>query len=169
MLDDYERLVRSEFVYNGGKLAEAQEKAAKDVTSIYRVSEVNGSPEIMKWAPQLPTDILRKDIDETVLDAGYPAGTKAALSPSSETDPSMGLRWDLVAVNEDGLLLDRVRDPRTGYPIRYQIPGADAYDRAEEKVKADKLAEAQQIRENEQTVEQATDQLFSNPNPRMLQ
>jgi hypothetical protein len=81
----------------------------------------------------------------------------------------MGLRWDLVAVNEDGLLLDRVRDPRTGYPIRYQIPGADAYDRAEEKVKADKLAEAQQIRENEQTVEQATDQLFSNPNPRMLQ
>lgn len=169
MLDDYERLVRSEFVYNGGKLAEAQEKAANDVTSIYRVSDVNGSPEIMKWAPQLPTDILRKDIDETVIDAGYPAGTKAALSPSSETDPSMGLVWDLVAVDENGRLLDRIRDPRTGYPIRWRVPGADAYDRAEEKVRADKRAEAQQIRENEQIVEQATDQLFSNPNPRMLQ
>jgi hypothetical protein len=170
MMADFDNAVKLEFMRNGGELEAAQSKAAEDILGKYRKTDVNGKDELMAWAPQLPTSILHADIAATVKDAGYDVDKlRVRLEPTDETDSSMGLRWGLIGIDEDGMSLGWLLDKKTGKPIRYQLPGADAYDKALEQVKADKLAEAQRIRENEQTVKQATDQLFSNPNPRMLQ
>ena len=170
MKDEFEAAVKNEFMRNDGDLPAAQKKAAEDILSMYRQTDVNGNPEYMKWAPQIKTDILRADISMSVKEAGYDLPPdRVKLVPSDETDSTVGARWGLVGIDEDGLSLGYLLDKKTGKPLRYSLPGMDAYDKAEEQVKADKLAEAQRIRDNEAIVKQATDQLLSAPNPRMLQ
>lgn len=164
MKDAFETATSREFMVNGGDLEAAQKKAAEDVLSKYRQTDVNGKPEYMEWAPQIKTDILRADITAELKAAGFDLPPdRVKLVPSDETDSTLGARWGLVGIDEDGLSLGYLLDKKTGKPLRYQLPGKDAYDKAEERVREEKRIEAQRKWEKDNAKEAAVQEFNALP------
>lgn len=72
--DEYSRLVRTFYMLNDGDLAAARKQAGQALLSSgYGYSQVNGKPEVLKYAPEvtrpwLPVQAIREDIAKTMRD-----------------------------------------------------------------------------------------------------
>jgi hypothetical protein len=123
MQDEYSAQVRRYFDLTNGDIGRARELAWKDIRGTYGISTVNGSPQVMKWAPELvypgiDPAVIRSDVDAVGKSLGITA--PLSITPDRVTGDTQGLRWKLTYVNEDGdteVVLDERNRPRY-----YEIP-----------------------------------------------
>jgi hypothetical protein len=144
MQDEFGSLVRQYFDYTNGDISRARDLAWKDLRGTYGYSEVNGEPEILKYAPELTfpgidVKVIRSDIEDSAKAAGVT--TPVRLTPSRITGDTHGLLWNLSTVDKDGatevLLDDRNR------PLQYAIPtDTQTYLAAQEAAKAKAVGDA---------------------------
>jgi hypothetical protein len=118
MAAEFADLTKQYFYHTNGNLDQARKLALNDLKGTWGVSQVNGTRELMKYAPErmfpnLSVDDIRKDIATE----GYGA---SRLVESPETGSSGGKIWSLAEKDQFGAW-DVVRDER-GMPLRYQLP-----------------------------------------------
>jgi hypothetical protein len=144
MRDEYERSVRAYYDRTNGDINKARELAWKDIRGVYGYSEVNGEPEVMKYAPELifpgiDVKVIQADLAESAKAAGIQ--TPVRLTPAPATGDTNGVLWQLTTTDEDGfeeVVLDEKNRPRV-----YAIPTqTDEYVRAQEDAKKKAVADA---------------------------
>ena len=119
MAAEFSELTKQYFYHTDGNLKQAQQLAINDLKATWGVSEVNGSRELMKYAPERMFPYLSKDdIRSDMAASGYGA---ARLVEGPETGSSGGRVWSLAQKDEFGAW-DVVRNDK-GMPVRYQLPG----------------------------------------------
>lgn len=137
MRDEFSALVRTYFDATNGDIKRARELAWKDIRGVYGYSMVNGTPEILKYAPELiysglDAGVIRADIDAVAKASGVETPVK--LTPSRMTGDTRGLLWQLQTTDADGneeVLLDE-----KNRPLIYAIPTDTArYVEAQEALK----------------------------------
>jgi hypothetical protein len=91
MQAEYDQLVRQFYDYNNGDLAAARKMAGDSVRAMYGRSTVNGTPEILKYAPEkmfgLPPEVVREDLERSLREAvgmTYPPSQTTVLEPEQE-------------------------------------------------------------------------------------
>lgn len=119
---EFDDLTHQYFNHTGGNLAQAQQLAIHDLKGTWGVSQVNGSRELMKYAPErmfpgLTGDMVRDDLKTS----GH---GDAHLTETPETGTSGGKVWNLSEKDQFGAF-DVVRD-KNGMPLRYQVPEVKA-------------------------------------------
>lgn len=133
MSAEYAHLVQSYFYHTNGNVEAAKKLAIQDLKSTWGVSDVNGSRELVKYAPErmvpgLTSDMVRKDIADTVKDEKFPQPKDAPYDPKTvklvedptATAASQGRVWNLTAPDKFGAA-DVLRD-KSGMPLRYALP-----------------------------------------------
>jgi hypothetical protein len=110
---EYEGLVQ-EFFTKTGKMDQAQDLAFKQIQRTWHLTNVNGSPEFMKWGPTAEeTPIVRAGISQTISALGLkddPSTIK--LTPFGGTSLTQGRLWNLQRA--DGTTVrDSKNDPVT--------------------------------------------------------
>lgn len=146
---DFEQQARVYFETTGDA-GVARNLAWQDVKRIYGVSNVNGKPQLLPYAPEamfpgLPVDLVRSDIARAITDqaAGVRVvGSDGALSdavprpeavrlvPFEQTARTEGRVWYLGFTDEYGAP-DVLRD-KAGVPLAYELPVTkDAFEAAE--------------------------------------
>lgn len=116
--------VQRYYPYTGGDVEQARELAWRDVKSKWAYSTVNGSPQLLPYAPevmfpQIPVEVIQKDLKE--------AGSKIGLGvdnpllvPSSETAETGGRVWNIGRIDEFGSL--DIELDSNNKPFRYELP-----------------------------------------------
>lgn len=122
LMAEFDSLTHEYFLHTGGNLQQSQELAARDLKGTWGVSEVNGTRELMKYAPErmvlgLTAQMIRSDLAAS----GH---GDAHLVETPETGRSHGQIWNLSQKDEFGAY-DVVRD-KQGRPLRYQLPAVKA-------------------------------------------
>lgn len=135
------------FAYTGGDLDKARQLAWRDVRRTWGYSEVNGQPQLLKYAPEamfpgLTSDVVRADMAEAARTIGVdPAGVQ--LVPARETGRTNGRVWHLGVVDEYGAL-DIVRGPAG--PLKYAVPvDTESLKAAEAALATQKVDEARAL------------------------
>lgn len=161
MQDEYNQLVRNYFNHNNGDITEARKTAWKDLRGTYGISQINGEPEVMKYAPELvfpglDSKVVRADIDEVAKSLGV--STPVRMVPSRTTGDTKGLVWELHTTDADGaeeVLLDEKNRPR-----QYMIPtDTERYIAAQELAKKAAVDEALAERERRRMTQEAAEKL----------
>ena len=136
-----------EFFSRTGNVAQAQDLAYKQLQATWRMTSVNGSPELMKYGPTKEDEpILRGGIAQAATALGLqddPASLK--LTPFGGTTASQGRYWNLTHANGD-VVLDGKNQPVT----LDAAAGRPQYaDRLAKQKAADDLAAAKQVAEGQ--------------------
>jgi hypothetical protein len=147
------------YISNGGNLEAASNLAWRDINRKWSYSTVNGKPEMMPYAPeamfpQIPTAIIRNDLDQ----AGKEIGAKAplVLKPSTKTASSGGVRWNIGTVGQYGEIETVLNE--NGEPREYELPvSAKSFN---DSVKQLKAAEAARAEEYVKKQRELNDQLW---------
>lgn len=115
------------YAYTGGDIQQARKLAFRDVKQKWGYSTVNGSPELLPYAPevmfpQLPVEIIRSDLQQSLSTLSVPEeiAKTARLVPSTETAGTGGLVWNIGFIDEYGSE-DVIRDD-SNRARRYQLP-----------------------------------------------
>lgn len=121
---EFDSAVERYYAYTGGDAEMARNLAWRDVQRTWAYSEVNGQPELLKYAPEamfpgLKAEDVRRDVAESVAPLGVTPDA-VRLIPSAETARTGGLVWQLGTVNEYGAV-DLVLG-QDGRPQRYEVP-----------------------------------------------
>ncbi len=152
MQAEYDSLVEQYFAATGGNTKQARDLAFRALSSLWGVSEVNGSREVMKYPPELyglPPAFVRTDIAQTLHDAGVAvAQDSVRLVPNAATERTKGRVWTLVHTDEYGAQ-DVLLDQRNK-PVLYQLPLGQDFERTRDAIKRSKLEAAQRERDAEQ-------------------
>lgn len=125
MQSEFDALTKDYYRYTGGDVNQARGLAARDLKHVWGVSEVNGSKELMPYAPEamfpgLTKDVVREDIASSVKGLNID-GSKVKLIPDPvRTARTQGSTWNLAAPDEHGLL-DIVKG-KNGNPLLYRLP-----------------------------------------------
>lgn len=158
MRAEYENLVSQYYTMNDGNLADARKLAAEHVKTTYGVTEMNGQPQIMKYAPEamypgLTASIINTDKIEVLKAVGY-AGDPAQVSivPTDQVGRTKGAGgWLLVHTDADGNR-ESILGP-DNLPVAYDLPlGAD-YARIHAAELEARLKQAYKDREEQRRVE----------------
>lgn len=150
MRGDYARLVSQYYVSTGGNIETARNLAGKAIRSRYGVTEVNGTREIMKYAPermypQLSAAVIRDDMMKAVAsvpsapDVVDPAKIRLVMDPL-RTERSRGLKWNILVLDEEGDH-DVIRGA-DNKPLSYALPLGQDFSSTKERIKAEQLVEA---------------------------
>ncbi|HEX4268431.1 MAG TPA: hypothetical protein VHY36_11125 [Steroidobacteraceae bacterium] len=147
MQSDYENLTR-QFYDQTADIAKARDLAGQQLRQSWGPTTVNGSPQLMKWAPpasEVPT--IRADIASSVKAAGYGGDPSTVhLVPNAETDATRGRSWSLVATNPatgvDDVLLDK-----SNRPLVYHTPSGPDFAKAQAALNEQGLARAREERD----------------------
>ena len=110
---EYEGLTQ-EFYTRTGKIDQAQDLAFQQLQKTWRMTNINGSNELMKWGPTAAdTPIIRDGIAQTAQALKLPDDPKTIqLTPFGGTSLSQGRYWNLTHANGD-LVLDDKNQPVT--------------------------------------------------------
>lgn len=125
MQSEFDALTKDYYRYTGGDVNQARGMAARDLKHVWGVSEVNGSKELMPYAPEamfpgLTKEVVREDIASSVKGLNID-GAKVKLIPDPvRTARTQGSTWNLAAPDENGLL-DIVKG-KNGNPLLYRLP-----------------------------------------------
>lgn len=152
---EFDRMTRTYFMLNGGNEDQARQQAADTVLPLYRLSTINGKPEIVKHGiPQAHNDIVRTEVNAVLDEVGYAGDkSKVRIAPSILTDQSVngnlpGEWWVMVPVDDDGNVHDLVRGP-DNRPAALIVPrpGSPQWKAAESKARQVAATEAEKGRE----------------------
>lgn len=129
MLAEFNDLSHEYFNHTGGNLQQARQLALSDMKQTWGVSQVNGSRELMKYAPErmfpgLTPEMIHADIASSVPHVDVEAQGKPKLIESPDTESSGGRVWNLGIKDEFGAY-DIARDNK-GNALRYQLPDVQA-------------------------------------------
>ncbi len=165
MQDEYQASVRTYFDKTNGDIKRARELAWKDIRGVYGYSEVNGKPEILKYAPELVfPGIDVKVIQSDVADVSKQLGvtTPVRLTPSRSTGDTNGVEWNLTTTDEDGH--DEVLLDANNRPFVYAIPTqTEDYVRAQEEAKTKAVEDARASAAKRREIAERMDKLGSFP------
>lgn len=160
MLADYERLVRQYYNYTNGDVDSARDAAWNAVRSMYGRTEVNGEPQIMKYAPEkmypgMTPDVVRADVASVLSEIDFVGDTETVqIVPIPDTERSRGRVWMLKTTDEFGVP-DIVRDSQNR-PVYYELPLGNDFEAARERVNQQMLDAAAEKRD----INQQNDALF---------
>lgn len=150
MTAEYDDAVKRYYLSTNGNLDAARNLAWKDITTVWGRSVLNGTPQMMKYAPeamypQLPPTVIRNDIEATAKvlqhDDKPVEGKHVQLVPSADTAFTGGLEWRLGVPGKYGDL--EILTGRDGRALRYQLPvTSSAYTDAAARLKAEEIAKA---------------------------
>jgi hypothetical protein len=154
MRDEYNAAVRTYFDKTNGNIEQARQLAWKDIRGVYGYSTVNGTPEILKHAPEIrfpgiDVGVIRSDVEA----AGKARNitTPVRMVPSTATETTKGMVWQLHTTDEDGYEVVLLDDKNR--PLQYAIPtDTSSYLAAQEKTKADAIASARKLGEQRRAV-----------------
>jgi hypothetical protein len=131
MQSEYDQLTRDYYRRTGGDIASARDLAASDLRHVWGVSDVNGTRQIMPYAPEamfpgLTAQDVRDDLTKTVASNAQLAGTDASkvqlIEDPQRTSRTHGQEWNLQAPDKNGLL--QILQGKDGNPLVYQLPVA---------------------------------------------
>lgn len=122
MRGEFAAAVERYHTFTGGDLDKARDLAWRDVKRTWAYSEVNGKPELMKWAPEamypgLTVEVVRKDLEAVAAKTG---GGTLRLVETGATARTHGQEWNLGRVDQYGAK-ELLRDEHNR-PLRYQLP-----------------------------------------------
>lgn len=157
MQAEYNSLVKTYFRLNGGDIEGARRQAAGVVKRTYRVSDVNGKPEIIKFGPPKGTGpMLRQVLNDALTANGFTGDPNTVkLRPSWVSDSTQGTAWFLVHENEDGDVVDVVRGKRN-QPAVFVMPNEAVASTARERVRQQTIEDLKAKREENKRLEQVT-------------
>jgi len=171
MQAEYDQLVHEFYSYTGGDVEMSRQLASEAVRSVYGYTQVNGTPEIVKFAPEkmypgLTPEIVRSDVAATLTEIGVEADPAAVrLTPLPATERTRGRVWLLQQPDEYGAY-DTVRD-KDNVPVLYELPLGNNYDAARRTLAQQKVDEAAAERERQQKREarerELAEQFFLTP------
>jgi hypothetical protein len=151
MQADYQELVRSKYMHNGGNAAQAEADAARDIGTKWGITQMNGSPELVKYPPErmfrspdggpgLTAQDIRTDIEQHVKSGEFkdsfthwdpdqrkmvpftPDPTNVKLvSVPGVTDNSGGKRWGVMYQDADLTAPESLYD-KNHNPLMYELP-----------------------------------------------
>lgn len=158
MRAEYGALTEQLYTATNGDEKLARQLAAKAVTSHYGISEVNGRPEIMKYAPEkmypgATADVIRVDMADAAKAAGVtadPASIRLVPHPDF-FERSKGRVWALEALDADGVP-DMIRGP-DNRPVPYGLPFGSDFTAARKAALQKKVDEAKAERDRQITPE----------------
>lgn len=148
---EYNNLVSQYYVSTNGDIKTARNLAGKAVRSRYGVTEVNGTREIMKYAPErmypgLSAAVIRDDMMKSVASIPNapavidPAKMRLVPEGRGRTERTRGLEWNIVVLDEEGDY-DVIRGP-DNKPLVYALPLGEDFSSVKERLKAEQLVEA---------------------------
>jgi hypothetical protein len=147
MQADFETLTRQYFDHNGGDATAAEAAAARDIGTVWGITKMNGSPELVKYPPErmfrapdggpgLTSEDIRTDLAQTV--ANHPEAfqhwdeekhtlvpfkvdpDKVQLVQSERTVLTHGVTWGLSYVGPDGVAESLYG--KDGKPLQFDLP-----------------------------------------------
>jgi hypothetical protein len=118
MLGEFAQSMKQYYYLRDGNAQQARDLAIQDLKRVWGVSEVNGSRQIMKYAPDrmypnLPTADIREDMAASGVGAGR-------LQEFPGTGPSQGRDWWVMEPDKLGAWAPVLGD--NGIPRVYQLP-----------------------------------------------
>lgn len=165
---EYDRLVGTYYGLTSN-INTARDLAAKQVRTTWSVTQMNGAPELVKYAPErlgVPADVIRNDVASSARAAGYTGDpAQIHLTPNAYTDSTNGRVWTLTHIGPDGapdVLLDK--DNR---PLLYHVPLGQDFAKARQALIDQKIAAARAQRDRDRAnaaepspVEQQLSQMY---------
>ena len=157
MVGEFNALTREYYTYTGGNLAQARGLAAADLQRTWGVSQVNGKPEVMKFAPEnmfpgLQAEHVRADLETVAKNEGIADPATVRLVESSETGSTGGQTWFLGVPGKTGayeLLLGK-----NGAPRQYQLPiGKEDFEATRQQLIDKRIRDARKARDELHTQE----------------
>lgn len=149
MQAEFNQLTSTYYTLNGGNLDAARKLAAKQVQTTWGVSHMNGTPELVKWAPErlgVTPEQIRADVASSVQATGYSGDpAQVHLVPNAETDASAGRVWGLVHTDPTTGLSDVILNSRN-QPVVYHVPAPPDFAKAQQARFDERLAQARQLR-----------------------
>lgn len=151
MAGEYEQLRQNYFKLTGGDVKQTNDLAYQDLKNTWGITNVNGKPEYMQFAPEsmnpgLTTEHLRKDM-ETSVKGLTEDPSKVRLIPTADTFQSGGQRWGIGVPDKFGAY-SALTDKR-GNPLPYQLPTAAAsYQDAKTKAAKDGMDKLHAIQQS---------------------
>jgi hypothetical protein len=119
-------------------LAAARKMAGDSVRAMYGRSTVNGTAEVLKYAPEkmfgLPPEVVRESLRNDLAGVGYtgnPDEVRLTMSPATER--SKGVWWHLTAPDEYGV--PDVILGKDNRPVEYALPIGQAFEDARSSIK----------------------------------
>lgn len=117
--------VEKYYAYTGGDIEQARKLAWRDVRGKWGYSTINGSPELLAYAPermfpQIDPEKIKADFKATVESVGLDP-SKARIMQGPETAATGGYTWLIGIVDEYGAI-DTAPGPNN-LPIPYDLPG----------------------------------------------
>jgi hypothetical protein len=179
MQADYHTLVRQYFDHNGGDPVAAERSAARDIGTVWGITQMNGAPEIVRYAPErmfrapdggpgLSAEDIRTDVASTVLN--HPENfqhwddekrslvpmkvdpDRVKLVPSEKTPLTRGVTWGALYQNEDGTQ-ESLYD-KNGRPLQFDLPVTRMnYEAMRSQALKDRIAKAKQLFDEQQSSE----------------
>lgn len=175
MQADYYAATRSYFNYNGGNALAARQSAARDIGTTWGLTQMNGEPELTRYAPErmfrapdggpgLTAEDIRTDLAQTVVKSPdafmhYDAEKRAMvpfhvkpeglqLTESPATALTSGRAWGLSYKDDDGVT--EALYGKDGKPLEYHLPvSAQDYKALRTQATKDAIAKAQAAYESQ--------------------
>jgi len=144
LLGEFTDLSHSFFMANGGDLQQARASAADAIKRDWRISNINGAPALMKFAPEamypgrIDRESFVRDVSDYLKTEKIDADpSKVRLMETPETASTRGQMWTLQVADKSGFY-ETLFHP-SGRPIRYEIPIGQNEG---ERLRREQLAEA---------------------------
>lgn len=160
MEGQFEQLQGDYYKTTGGNISQARDLAAADLKRTWGVSQVNGKPEFMQYAPEamypgLTPEFIRKDMAEVIAGLGPYDPAKVRLTESPKDTPTtQGRVWNMSVPDQFGAY-DMVRGP-DNQPYRYVLPDAtDSVKATRDKLATEGMEKARTLAAKERVEHQA--------------
>jgi hypothetical protein len=150
MTGEFEKLRQTYFKLTNGNPDQASKLAADDMKNVWGITQVNGKPEFMEFAPEsMNPGLTTKAIQDDMRKAGeghtWENSSSLRLVPTANTYQTRGQEWGIGAPDKFGAYSILTDDK--GRPLRYQLPTAtqgarQQYEKASQEGMA-RLKEAQ--------------------------